>query len=328
SRFSVGSESRTGEWIDYVAGVTWTLTRAGFVVDGFDALITSDVPLGCGLSSSAALEIATLRALREAFHLVFDDVRMARLAQQGENEFVGAPVGIMDQMCSALAVPGAALLLDTRSLEFSHVPLPAGADLVVVDSGVSHRLAEGDHGYATRRQQCEEAARQLGVALLRELDERDMARVDALPDVLRRRVRHVITENSRVHAAAAALQAGELEALGRLFAASHASMRDDYEVSVPEVDLLVDMAAHDPDVYGARLTGGGFGGAVVMFAKGGTGEAAAARIAERYAARSHAVPSVLVAGPAGVVAGGRKEQGGAVAGGGREQDGPAAPEGR
>ena len=290
--YIAGAEVRHGRWIDYVEGITWALTRDGFAVGGADIRIESAVPLGSGLSSSAALEIALLRALREAFALPIDDVQMARLGQRAENEFVGAPVGLMDQMACTLAGDGEALFLDTRSLEWSVVPMPASVELVVVTSGVAHHHAKGD--YRTRRAECEEAARRLGVAQLRDLGAGDLDRAMRLPEPLGRRARHVVTEDDRVLAAVAALRAGDAAELGRLFYASHESMRDDYEVSIPEIDLLVELARSVPDVYGARLTGGGFGGAVVMLARPGRGREVADAIAADYAARTGQRPTVLI----------------------------------
>jgi galactokinase len=290
--YIVGTESKRGRWTDYLQGVTWVLGKAGFAVGGADVRIESTVPLGSGLSSSAALEIALLRAFREAFTLPIDDVQMARLGQRAENEFVGAPVGVMDQMACTLAGDGQALFLDTRSLDYSVVPLPPGAELIVLNSGVAHNHARGD--YRTRRAECEAAARLLGVGLLRELDLPDLPRITELPEPLGRRARHVVTEDARVLAAVSVMRSGDVEALGRLFYASHDSMRDDYEVSIPEIDLLVDLARAMPEVYGARLTGGGFGGSVVMLAKPGMAASASARIASEYAARSGKNPTVLV----------------------------------
>jgi galactokinase len=290
--YIVGTESRRGRWTDYVQGITWVLRHSGLMVGGADIRIESTVPLGSGLSSSAALEMALLRAFREAFTLPIDDVPMARLGQQAENQFVGAPVGVMDQMACTLAGDGEALFLDTRSLEWTVVPMPASAELVVVNSGVAHNHAKGD--YRTRRAECERAARLLGASQLRDLQAQDLPRIMSLPEPLGRRARHVVTEDDRVLAAVAALRAGDVQALGRLFYASHESMRDDYEVSIPEIDLLVDLARAMPDVYGARLTGGGFGGSVVMLARPGRGRAAADAIATDYAAKTGKTATVLV----------------------------------
>jgi galactokinase len=290
--YRLGAEARTGRWLDYVQGITATLGRDGHRLPGFDLRLESSVPLGSGLSSSAALSVSLLRALRRAFGLALDDVQIARLGQRSENEFVGAQVGIMDPMAASLADEGTALFLDARSLDCERVPLPAAADLVVLHSGVAHNHAAGD--YNTRRAECERACALLGVGQLRDLGPADLPRVEALPEPLNRRARHVVTEDERVVRAVTALRAGDLDRLGELFYASHASMRDDYAVSVPEIDLIVDLARGDPSVYGARLTGGGFGGSVVMLARRGAGRAAGERIAAEYARRSGQTPKVLV----------------------------------
>jgi galactokinase len=290
--YVVGQEQPRWDWLDYVQGVTWALRDAGFTVDGFTLSVASDVPMGAGLSSSAAFEVAMLRAIRAAFGLDLDDTRLALLGQRAENDFVGARCGIMDQMVASLGQPGTALFLDTRSLEFRRVPLPRAADIVVIHSGVSHALAGGD--YNTRRAECEAAARALGVQWLRELAPADLPRLAKLPEPLGRRARHVVTEDERVLAAVEAMEANHVEALGRLFDASHASMRDDFEVSTPEVDLLVEIAQRDASVFGARMTGGGFGGAVVVLTSAGAGRQAGERITRTYAERSAATPTLLV----------------------------------
>jgi galactokinase len=290
--YDLGSERKRGTWLDYVQAVTWVLAAEGLSLQGADVRVESGVPLGSGLSSSAALLVAVLRAFREACGLAIEDIRLARLAKRAENDFVGAPVGIMDQMAVTLASDGQALFLDTRSLDFTLVAMPAGAELIVINSGVAHNHAKGD--YRTRRAECERTAERLGVAQLRDVGAADLPRVMQLPDPLGRRARHVVTEDDRVLAAVAAMRSGDLAALGQLFYASHASMRDDYEVSIPEIDLLVELARGEADVYGARLTGGGFGGSVVMLAREGSGRAVAGRIASSYTARSGRVATVLV----------------------------------
>lgn len=295
--YTLGAETPGRDWLDYIQGVTRILRTEGFRLSGFDARIESTVPLGSGLSSSASLTVSLMRALRSAFALLLDDVQVAVLGQRVENEFVGARVGIMDPMAASLADEGTALFLDARSLAFERIPLPAGADLIVLHSGVTHKLTGGD--YNTRRRECEQACSLLGVPQLRDLRAADLPRVAALPEPFKRRARHVVTENDRVLAATAAMRTGDLARLGELFYASHASMRDDYQVSVPEIDLLVDLARSDPAIYGARLTGGGFGGSVVMLAHAGMGRPAAQRIAQSYAARSGCQPRVLVPGPSG-----------------------------
>jgi galactokinase len=294
--YRLGTEAPGRGWLDYVQGMTAALRAAGHTIGGFDAYVHSTVPLGSGLASSAALEVALLRGLRALWGLALDDVALALLGQRAENELVGARVGIMDQMAASLADAGTALFLDARSLTYERLPLPAAGELVVVDSGIRHEHAAGD--YNTRRAECERACALLGGAQLRDVGPADLARVETLPTPLDRRARHVVTENARVERATAALRAGDLPALGTLFAASHASQRDDYEVSVPAVDLLVALASEEPAIYGARLTGGGFGGAVVMLARAGNGRAAAERVAAIYLAETGRTPTILLPLPA------------------------------
>jgi galactokinase len=290
--YTLGQERPGRGWLDYVQGITQALAAQGHALPGFDVLIDSDVPVGSGLSSSAALSVSLLRALRSAFRLVLDDLRIALLGQHAENRFVGAQVGVMDPMACSLGQENTALFIDTRRLEYQCVPLPPGADLVVLSSGVAHQHSAGD--YNTRRAECERACSLLRVKQLRDLDPSALPRIASLPDPLNRRARHVVTENERVLAAMAAMKAGDLGQLGTLFYASHASQRDDYAVSVPEIDLLVDLARADRDVYGARLTGGGFGGSIVLLARSGQGAAVAARLARNYAERSGRSPTILV----------------------------------
>lgn len=290
--FVLGKEEPGKRWLDYVQGITQALAATGQAIDGFDLALRSTVPLGSGLSSSAALEVAVLRALRALFTLPIDDVEIARLGQRAENEFVGAPVGIMDEMASSLGRPGVALFIDTRTLSYEPVALPRGTELTVINSGVAHQHAGGD--YRTRRAESERAAASLGVAALRDVGVDDMPRILALQPPLDRRARHVVTENQRVVEAKLAMNAGDARALGALFNASHASQRDDYEVSVPEVDLLVSLAVGAPAVYGARLTGGGFGGSIVALVQEGEAAAAAARIVDEYHRRTGRRATVLV----------------------------------
>jgi galactokinase len=225
-----------------------------------------------------------LRALRRAFHLPLDGRQIAHLTQKSENRFVGAQVGIMDPMACSLGEMGMALFLDTRSLASECIPLPAGGDMVVINSGIAHQHSEGD--YNTRRAECEAACSRLGVKQLRDLGETDLPRLAALAPPLDRRARHVILENARVLATVEALRAGDLDRVGELFLASHASQRDDYQVSIREIDLLVELSRQDPEVYGARLTGGGFGGSIVMLSEGGRGHATARRLTQEYQSRT------------------------------------------
>ncbi|MBC7938149.1 MAG: galactokinase [Chitinophagaceae bacterium] len=251
----------------YVFGCLREAARAGVNVPPLQIHVASPVPMGVGLSSSAALEVATLRALRELTAAPWDDVRIAQLAQRAEVEHAGVRCGIMDQMAASLAGSTHALWLDTRTLERRLVPLPGGSEILVLHSGIERTLAAS--GYNTRRAECERAAELLGLASLRDISDPAVAR--QLPEPLRRRVRHVLTENARV------LQAVEADAerFGELMNASHTSMRDDYEVSHPQLDRLVALLQGQPDVYGARLTGGGFGGACVALCKAGTPRALA-----------------------------------------------------
>ncbi len=289
--YRLGEERRTGEWLDYVAGCTALLEADGFTLGGFDARVASEVPIGSGVSSSAALEVSLLRALRAAFALALDDVALARLGQRVENAFVGARVGIMDQMAASLADTRTALFLDTHTLAYERIPLPSEGAVAAIDSGIPHRHATG--AYNTRRAECEQAATLLGVRQLRDVGLDDLPRVEALPEPLRRRARHVVSENARVLAAVEALRARDLVRLGRLLAASHASLRDDFEVSLPAIDRLVELAARTPGVYGARLTGGGFGGAIVMIAGADAAADAAAHVAAAYQRESGGRARVL-----------------------------------
>ena len=294
-QYALGAETPGRGWLDYVQGLTWALRADGALILGFDLRLASSVPIGAGLASSAALEVAVLRALRAAFRLPLDDVELALLGQRAENEFVGARVGVMDQMAASLGVGGRALLIDTRSLEHRSVALPAGAELVVIDSGVAHRNRAG--GYNARRAECERACGLLGVRALRDLAAADLPQLAALPDPLARRVRHVVGENERVRAALAALEAGDVVRLGALLDASHASLRDDYEVSTPEVDRLVEIARAQPETLGARLTGGGFGGAIVALVGRGAAAAVAERITRGFTRQTGRSATVLVRPP-------------------------------
>ena len=274
----------------YLRGACQALAELGQPVSGLDVAISSDVPIGSGLSSSAALLVAALRALRSALGLGYTDFRVAQIAHRAEHHFVGVPVGVMDQMACSLATSDSALLLNTRTMHYENVPFPSDLELAVIDSGQHHEHASGE--YRTRRNECEEAARALGVELLCELehaenlDERFEAA--ALSPKLRARVSHVLSENLRVAAAVDALRQNDGEHLGRLLAASHASLRDDFEVSTPAIDALVGAASAVPGCLGARITGGGFGGSIVILTS--KGEAA------RVASQTLASPALRTAG--------------------------------
>ncbi len=237
--------------------------RDHYEIAGFDARIETTIPFGSGLASSAALEVSLLRALRTAFSLQLDDLQLALIGQAVENQFVGARVGIMDQISAAIGKPGFALFLDTNNLAHEFIALPEKCILAVVDSGIRHDHRTGD--YNLRRQECEEACRIAGIAQLGDLTEYGL---NHLPDSFRKRARHVLTENQRVLKAVSALQNSDLATLGSLLYASHESMKIDYEVSLPEIDRLVDLS-REYGVCGARLTGGGFGGSVLLLIMSG-----------------------------------------------------------
>ncbi|RZA02047.1 MAG: galactokinase [Proteobacteria bacterium] len=293
--YELGQEKARGDWADYLQGATSLLAKSGIKLGGFKAEISSTVPEGSGLSSSAALEVAFLKGLRSLFGFELTDEAIAILGQRIENEFVGARVGIMDQMACAFGKWGEALFLDTQSMQHRSVVIPLGrADLVVINSGVKHRHCGG--GYNQRREECEAACAELKIKSLRELHPDGLDRLNSLPDTLLRRARHVVTENIRVLETVKAFECGDLPTAGQLFYASHASMRDDYEVSVPEVDLLVSLLGKEAGVYGARLTGGGFGGSVVALTRKGEGRAIAERVALAYGERTGLNATVLIPG--------------------------------
>ena len=279
AEYELGDEARGVGWLDYVQGVTYVLARTGRSVSGFDLTIESSVPPGAGVSSSAALTVALLRALRIMCRLGIGDLEIAQLAQKVETDFIGAPIGIMDQMSCSLGHPDEALFIDTRSLHYERLPWPQMISPIVISSGITHAHAGGE--YAIRRRESFAAASLIGVRWLRDADSTSLQHT-RLPHPLDRRARHVITENQRVLDAVAALRDRVAGRLGELFNESHRSMRDDYQTSTPEVDTLVSIAQADDDIYGARLTGGGFGGSVVMLAHAGRARAAAERIAAEY----------------------------------------------
>jgi galactokinase len=256
----IDAPRRTGrrEWRDYLRGVAWALLDAGYELHGADLAIAGDVPLGAGLSSSAALEVAVAGALCAVSRIEIEPQRLGLLCQKAENRFVGVQCGIMDQLTAACSRAEHALLIDCRSLEMEHVPLPSDLAIVVVDSKVQRKL--GKTAYNERREECAAAARALGVESLRDAATVDVAR---LPEPLNRRAKHVVSENLRVLDAVEALRSGNMSRFGELMYASHGSLRNDFEVSTPELDLLVELASDADGVIGARLTGAGFGGCTV-----------------------------------------------------------------
>jgi galactokinase len=283
--YRLGEERHSGDWGDYVRGVTWVLGKTGHKIRGFDAGVASRVPPGAGLSSSAALEVALLRALRDAFSLTLDDLAIAYAAHKAERDVVGVRVGTMDQLAASLARTGEALLIDMRKSQIEHLPIPQSVEIVVVDSGIVHDNAK-QGAYNERRAQCDDAARRLGIASLRDATLGDVDRLAPQNATLARRVRHVVSENERVRAFVAALAAGDLARCGALIDASHASLREDFDVSTAELDVLSDALRSQPGVYGARLVGAGFGGSVLALADAGRAAGAAQAAAEQYRSRT------------------------------------------
>lgn len=300
---------RPSGWASYVAGVLWALRRAGHDVGGIDVVVHGQVPLGAGLSSSAALECAVGAAAADLFGLrLLDDLAgraaLAAICVEAENTIAQAPTGGMDQSASLLCQAGHALLLDCRDGSTRNVPFDLesqGLELLVMDTRAEHTLVDGQ--YASRRDACERAAAELRVRSLREVLPGDLAR--DLPrlsdDTLRRRTRHVVSEIARVQAAVAALESADFAALGPLFAASHASLRDDYEVSSPELDTAVDVASAEGAI-GARMTGGGFGGSAIALLRAHEADRIATAVANSFSAKGFRAPqcfAVVASGPAG-----------------------------
>ena len=299
---------RRGVWTDYVAGVRAALVDAGFGIPGCDLVISSDVPEGAGVSSSAALEVSVMCALLAAAQETASPAEIARWAQIAEATYVGMPCGIMDQFIAANGVAGAALVLDCRSLSFETVAFPDDVVFLVVDSQVRHKLVDG--GYAARRADCEAAARLLGLGFLRDA-RADMLPSAELPERIFRRARHVISENDRVLETATALVRRDVAKVGRLMNASHASLRDDFNVTCVETDTLAAIAASMSGVYGARQMGGGFGGAVLALADRASADATCRSIVAAYAdataIEASAFACTLSGGAHEIIAGDRPE---------------------
>jgi galactokinase len=278
----------TGSWSDYIRGTAAILERRGHLLGGATIEIQSDVPAGAGLSSSAALEVSTGFGLLSLAGHPIDLTELALACQQAEHEFVGTRCGIMDQFIACHGRAGHALMLDTRSLASELLPMPAGVSVVVFNSMIRHAHASGE--YNARRADCEAGVRVLAtmkpdVRALRDVTLADLDVVrEQLDDRVYRRCRHVIAENARVRGAAQALRHGDVANFGRLMVASHHSMRDDYEVTTPELDALVDIALACDGVHGARMTGGGFGGCTIALVDDGAVEQVTAVARERYRA--------------------------------------------
>ena len=280
-------------WIEYVKGVAWALLGAGYQLTGWEGVLTGDVPRGAGLSSSAAVELATARAFQAVSGFAWDPPAMALLSQKAENQWVGMNCGIMDQMISAAGEADHALLIDCRSLQTTSVPLPHGTVAVILDTSTRRGLV--DSAYNERRAQCEAAARYFGVPALRDVSlERFEAEAGGLDEVTLRRARHIITENARTVAAADAMARGDAAEMGRLMDASHASMRDDFEISGPELNVMVDCARQAPGCFGARMTGGGFAGCAVALVQADRADEFAARVSADYEAATGLTPAIYI----------------------------------
>lgn len=265
---ALAPEKNPHHWSDYLMGVAWALSVEGYKLTGFDAVLGGDVPIGAGLSSSAALEIGTARAFSISSDFPWDGKRMALIGQSAENEWIGAQTGIMDQLISAEGVADHALFIDCRSLETTAVPLPVGTAVVILDTATRH--SHIDSGYNERREQCEEAARFFGVKALRDVDvEGFNAQANGLEKTTMMRARHVVTENQRVLDVRDGLLGSGFDPaeMGRLMNESHVSMRDDFENSREEMDAMVALAQAHEACFGARMTGGGFGGCAVALVR-------------------------------------------------------------
>jgi galactokinase len=292
------SASGKKHWANYPLGVAWALEGAGKRLRGANILVSGDVPLGAGLSSSAAIEVAVGFALLHQSGHAIDRIELAKLCQKAENEFVGMRCGIMDQFVSCFGRASHALLLDCRSLKFELVKLPPGIQLVICNTMVKHEL--GTSEYNVRRAQCEEGVRMLRTVLpeVRALRDVTLTQLEEhhelLPPQVYARCRHVVTENARVLSAVRALEHGDLRALGTLMRGSHHSLRDEYEVSCPELDLITEIATDQRGVIGARMTGGGFGGCTINLVESDAVDAFKQNVAAEYSSKTGLKPEIFV----------------------------------
>ena len=297
SVFRLDHLEKSEGWAEYLKGVAWALQGAGYSLRGWDGIITGDVPRGAGLSSSAAVELATARAFACASGLDWDAKHMARLSQKAENQWVGVNCGIMDQMASAASQTGHALFMDCRTLDIQHAPLPRGVAVAVLDTSTRRGLVGS--AYNERREQCEAGARFFNVKALRDVSVAEFeARQHEIQDeAVRKRARHIITENQRVLDAMDAMHAGDVAMLGQLFNASHVSLRDDLEVSSTALDQIVESAQAQSACYGARMTGAGFGGCAVALVRADAVEAFAQAVSAEYRQRSGLEAAIYVCQP-------------------------------
>ncbi len=291
-------KTRLGSWCDYVLGVAAVLQQVGATIHGANVLVRGEVPIGAGLSSSAALEVASALAFMSLNGAIFPMPQVAKLCQRAENTFVGARVGIMDQFVSCLGKAGHALLLDCRSLEFKLIPVPDNTRLVICNTMVKHENAGGE--YNRRREECDLGVKALsrwhpGIHALRDVSLPQLQQhADELPDVIYQRCLHVVGENQRVQESATALSSGDLPRFGDLMRDSHRSLRDLYQVSCPELDAMVEAAEGLPGWWGGRMTGGGFGGCTVNLVNASDAESFAQQIAERYHSKTKIRPDVYI----------------------------------
>lgn len=300
--FSAAPPHPSKTWGDYPIGVALQLAQAGFPIRGANLLIESEVPMGAGLSSSAAIEVATALALTNQSGRSPNRLQLAQLCQKAENEFVGARVGVMDQFVSLHGQADHALLLDCRALSFESLPIPDSVKLVICNTMVKHELASSE--YNRRRADCEEAVRRLstvlpGIRALRDvsLDQLEKHR-NVLSDITYKRALHIVTENARVLDSAGALRSGDIARFGMRMAESHRSLRDLYEVSCRELDLMVDLASHQKGVYGARMTGGGFGGSTINLVDAHCAAEFKEKMAKSYQKETGLLPQIYICRPA------------------------------
>jgi galactokinase len=281
------------DWVDYLIGMAWALQERGYQLNGWEGVVTGDVPIGSGLSSSAALELATACAFHAVSGFEWAPATMAKAGQSVENDWLGLRTGIMDQMISASGIENRALMIDCRTLETETAPLPEGTVVVILDTSTRHQLV--DSKYNERREQCEAAAKHFGVSALRDVDIPTFdAHAHELEDLIRRRARHVIYENDRVLKARDAMNNGDAELMGQLMIQSHISMRDDFEISSVALDAMVDCANAVDSCYGARMTGGGFAGCAVALVKESEVDQFVETVAQCYTAKTELTPMIYI----------------------------------
>lgn len=284
---------RENLWVEYIQGVAWALQESGFALQGWDGVLVGDVPIGAGLSSSAAVELAAARTFCAVAGIEWDAPEMAKLCQRVENQWIGVNSGIMDQMISATGVADHAVLIDCRWLNLEAVPLPPGTAVIVMDTATRRELVTS--AYNERRQQCETAAKFFNVPALRDVTLVQLEAVkDLLDDLVYRRARHVVSENERTLAAAKAMRSGDAVLLGQLMDESHASLRDDFEVTNDALNIIVECAREHEACIGARMTGGGFGGCAVALVRADAAADFAAKVAASYLERSGNQPAIYV----------------------------------